>query len=479
MARDRLTRVALLVDRAFPGLDEGVLGTLLSDWTAWAAGLGWALESPVVLFGARAGWVGRLDPASPSVRAIRAAAQPALGAAFERVAEAGWPDAIVVFLAGEPEAGWASTLAGRPTSTLSVVVTGPRLPAVVGQGQLGAPFRPEHAGLALRWVLCELRDRRRDVSEVLRVRTRDGGDRTIAWAPGAALFPHHRGEPLSFAAPLARYGGDVAALDAVIGPPPARRRSREAAPPLRAVPGRCAACDGAVDGTSLHVAPDPRWFCAACVASPYRCDFCGVPVGSGGGSRWPDGRKACPACWSSAVTDARELASLAAAAARWLERRMDMATPTCSLRFEHAAAIAAAHGGSFRPEPGPTPRPLGAFVRSGTLFGLDDARPLVFLEHGVPRAMAWGVVVHELVHSWQATHWARPDGSSPPRVLVEGLAMWVEYLALLDVGAIHAARLTERYGDPIYGLGFRIALACERKHGEAAVKHEMARLDPP
>ena len=133
------------------------------------------------------------------------------------------------------------------------------------------------------------------------------------------------------------------------------------------------------------------------------------------------------------------------------------------VRFEHAAAIAAMHGVDFVPQPGHTARPIGFYVPP-PLGG-----PLVYIEHGTPRAIAYGVLVHELTHAWQWANWPREAA----RTLVEGLAMWAEYQALLAEGAIHAARHAERYGDPIYGLGFRLALEVEQRLGAEYVKHRL------
>jgi hypothetical protein len=213
-----------------------------------------------------------------------------------------------------------------------------------------------------------------------------------------------------------------------------------------------------------HEPPDPRRFCGPCSSAEPRCDFCNVPVGPRGGTAWPDGRKACRDCWSTAVTSTEELASLAAMGRAWMKGRLGMETPECPLLLEHAAAIAKMHGFPFRPVAGFNPRPIGFFRKP-----VDGATSAVFIEHGTPRAIAYGVVAHELTHLWQWHSWSRDR----PITLVEGLAMWVEYHALLDCGAIFAARHSERYGDPVYGLGFRIALALEREVGFEKVTEKM------
>jgi hypothetical protein len=121
------------------------------------------------------------------------------------------------------------------------------------------------------------------------------------------------------------------------------------------------------------------------------------------------------------------------------------------------------HGRVFTAVTGFNARPIGFFRKP------IDAPAGLFIEHAMPRSIAYGVVTHELTHLWQWHNWPRELALT----LTEGLAMWVEYQALLDAGAIHAARDAERYGDPVYGLGFRVALAVEKDVGFDRVKDQM------
>ncbi len=501
MATPHRLRIAIIVDRDVAG---DALERTMSEWRAWLSELGWEIELALLLVGERAGFVERFDDASAAVRGVRRGPKPALAAALTLLAGAGTPgiDGLAVLLEGEPSAGWEGPLA-LLNVPVRMVVTAPSSPAAAGVGALGAVFQLRHLSLALRWLACEVRDQvwvcacghHRTVQDANvaacqcglasrpeRLRVNASADqsqpRTLAWQPRSALFPHHLGLPLAFSAPLLVFGTEPHTVPGLEhrpadAPDPVALPQRDAfrAPALRGAPSRCSECAASIGPGARHRAPDPRWFCAACVAAPFRCDFCGVPAGASGGNRWPDGRKACRSCWTTAVTDQRQLEDLVTRARAWLIRRMAMPTPDCQLRLEHAAAIARLHGLEFCAADAMSPRPLGMFVREGSL----GPRPVVFIEHATPLAMAWGVVVHELVHSWQMGNWPRKrsDGSEVPRVLVEGLAMWVEYVALLDAGAIHAAQLSERYGDPVYGAGFRLALSVEERHGFDAVKERI------
>jgi hypothetical protein len=476
-------RVLVLVDAAAP---LEVVDAQIAEVRAWAD----AASLGVVLFGERAGWATGALNSSAVARGVRKSSRPALHEALA-LAQADAPHAIVTLLASEPADGWMDRM--PDVAVLACVAMTREPPAAIGCGRLGAPFRSEHLGLALRWVVRELVDRTwscacgavrvypDDVavacpscgaaSEVPpRVRV---GDRVILLVPGARVYPHHVGAELAFDRVVAELDGvpradgemTIGGLTAIIrtsAPAPAKVHARFRPTPLRALGDRCDACEGPLVEPVAHVAPDPRRFCARCVAGESRCDFCGTPIGDRG-NVWPDGRKACRDCWTTAMTRAEDLESLATMARAWMKKRLGMEMPECPIHFEHAAAIARMHGRAFTPVRGFNARPIGFFRKP--MF----EPAALFIEHAMPRSIAYGVVAHELTHLWQWHNWPR----EAPLPLIEGLAMWVEYQALLDVGAIHAARDAERYGDPVYGLGFRIALAVEKDVGFDAVKTRM------
>jgi hypothetical protein len=497
----RPRRILIVLDARAP-LD--VVDREIGEWRTWAAESGVGdLALGRIVFGKGASWV----PDDVSKLAGSAAARgagndprPALREALELVAAHG-ADAAVTLLAGEPAPGWEGALT-KPPNFRACVTMSPEPARALGRGYLGAAFRGEHLDLALRWVTRELYDRTwRCACGTVRVYPDDIeapcaacgaasdlpprlriGDRVVLMTAGAQLFPHHVGRQLNFERPL-RALDDVVPRDGTLDvdgvvaeirtgrparthpPRSAHARARRfRPPPLRTTPDRCYACEGPLVPPVQHEAPDPRRFCFVCAAAEPRCDFCGVPVGTGGGNRWPDGRKACRDCWSTAVTTTEQLAALAAMGRTWLKERLSMETPDCPLYLDHAAAIARMHGRTFRPLAGFNPRPIGFFRKP-----VNGQTAAVFLEHGTPRGIAYGVVVHELTHHWQWECWAHDRAPT----LVEGLAMWVEYHALLDAGAIFAARHAERYGDPVYGLGFRIALALEKEVGFEKVKERM------
>ena len=471
-------RLLLIADTRGPLAQlEGELAAL----SAWAPQ---PISVDVIVCGRTASWLpeGVSIANSAVTRAVGTSPSPALGDAL-RLAAARPPHALAVLLVGEPATPWADALQPMPDFKATVTL-GPTPPAAVGQGLLGAPFRAEHLALGLRWLVCELLDRTWWCTcGALRVL---GGFRACArcssttiprhvelsgrvLALPAYVFPHHLGRALAFDAPpivleatLPDGPLTLEAVTATIRSDAPAQASREIERPLRSEPDRCAGCEGALTPPITYAPPDPRRFCATCTVAPWRCDFCNTPLGLRGGNTWPDGRAACRECWATAVTDVGTLESLARRASAWLTNSMQLDPGPCPVRFEHAASIAAMSGRTFTPGPGHTARAVGFFA--GPPVG-----PLICIEHGTPRSIAYGVLVHELSHAWQWQHWPRPTD----RVLIEGHAMWLEYQAQLAEGAIHAARHTELYGDPVYGLGFRLALAVEAREGAEYVKRRL------
>jgi hypothetical protein len=479
-----------------------VLDAELESWRRWLHDTGTGdLSFAAIVLGTRAGWIPEGVTTLRHAAAVRLAgiaSRPALSEAISLLAAAGPPHALITVLAADPEPGYEEELRRLHVPFRACVNTSPEPAAALGHGHLGAPFRGEHIALALRWLTRELYDRTWSCAcgAVLVYPTDRGAacvscgvepklpprlrvrDRIVLMTAHAKLYPHHIGQRLAFDHALAMLD-TVPPLDGVTtvageeveirtDPKPDRWRARRALrfrpPPIRAVPGMCHACETPLVSPVLQQPPDPRRFCATCSSHEARCDFCAVPLGPRGANLWPDGRAACRECWSTAVTEASDLATLEAMARAWMSARLAMEMPPCPLHFAHAAAIARMHGRTFRPVAGFNARPVGFFRKPDQA---EDAA--VFIEHGTPRSFAYGVVVHELTHLWQWHNWKHDRGPT----LVEGLAMWVEYQALLDVGAIHAARNAERYGDPVYGLGFRLALAIEKEAGFARVKERM------
>lgn len=84
----------------------------------------------------------------------------------------------------------------------------------------------------------------------------------------------------------------------------------------------------------------------------------------------------------------------------------------------------------------------------------------------------YGTVCHEMTHAWQAE-----NCPGQTIVLKEGLAVWVEYKALMWDGAYAKARsLNRNTADPIYGTGYRFIQTIEDKYGENNVLEQVKKL---
>jgi hypothetical protein len=488
----------LLVDSSSP-LD--VVDSERSSWRDWRASESFDVSLGVVVFGSSASWLP--DPDAPLVGSsvleqVRTAHNPNLTAALA-AAEAGpRAPALLSVLSREPTPGWERSGVAARFPFRACVSTARDPVGAIGSGHLGANFHFEHLGLALRWLACELRDRsywcvcgrlhvygsetgpcecgdRLQVPARIRVR-----GKVVLLTEGARLYPHHLGRPLDFsktvasASDLPREDGEIT-IDGVRAEVRASsevtrtpgRAGKFRAPPVVADRTQCSACDGELVPPVHQHPPDPRRFCAKCVERGIGCDFCDVPVANPERTTWPDGRKACRACWNTSVTSAVELHHVSEQARRWLARRLGMTPANLPVHFEHAAQIARWYGRVFRPTRRFTPRTIGFFRRP-----IDGLTAAVYVEHGTPLSNLYGVLTHELVHVWQWENWPR-DTALP---LIEGLAMWAQYHALLDAGAIHDARQSELFGDPTYGLGFRVALAVEKEVGFDQVKDHLHRV---
>lgn len=488
-------RIALVVDSSAP-LDE--IDAARVSWHEWASANDIAVSIGVVAFGSAASWLPDSQAQLVGSSALKAAAtsdHPRLAAALTTASAGPRTHALLTVLSREPAPGWEASLAIAAFSFRACVSTARDPVAAIGSGYLGANFRADHLGLAMRWLTRELCDRT-FWCECGRMLVYDAGTptcecgqgpaipprlrirgRVVLLVPGAKLYPHHLGRPLEFEKPVVRLD-DLPRADGTVEidgvraeirtQPPStnakRRAGRFRGTPIVAKKHQCSACDRELVAPVLHRAPDPRRYCGRCVGAGLVCDFCEAPVVSTVRTAWPDGRKACRECWATSVTDIAELHGIVEMSRAWLVRRLGMTFGACPVEFEHAAEIARMNGRVFQPSPGYTPRPLGFYRKP-----LNGAQASVFIEHGTPLDYLYGVVTHELVHAWQWENWPHEVA----RPLIEGLAMWVEYQSLLDAGAIHAARQPEMYGDETYGLGFRIALAVEKECGFDQVKNRL------
>lgn len=236
--------------------------------------------------------------------------------------------------------------------------------------------------------------------------------------------------------------------------------------------GACAGCQAPLlTKRFLHPALPDLAFCASCSASLAVCDFCGAPI-LAGGHRHADGRDACAACHDTALLDEASLHALEAEARAWLGDRLRM-TPRdgCPVHLVDAHQIAAVQGKAFAATPGFDGRERGLFAAKSTIERTggkvtDRVDELaIYVEAGLPRAEAFGTVVHELVHLWQFDFFPKKPIH---RQYLEGLAVWAQAHALTERGHVGAAARARENPHPAYGGGYRLVAEIERAHGFGA-----------
>lgn len=111
----------------------------------------------------------------------------------------------------------------------------------------------------------------------------------------------------------------------------------------------------------------------------------------------------------------------------------------------------------------------------GAIVGMhrfEDGKHVLYMMKDVGKDEFYGTLCHEMAHGWQLENC---PGQSV--VLIEGLAMWVEYKCLMWDGAYMRARNLNRYtADPVYGVGYRYVQTLEDKYGENGVLPAIVKL---
>ena len=88
----------------------------------------------------------------------------------------------------------------------------------------------------------------------------------------------------------------------------------------------------------------------------------------------------------------------------------------------------------------------------------------IWIVKGQSRNRTISDMVHELTHAWQSTECPLQD-----RTIKEGLAVWCQYKALIQLGEKDLANRLTKWKDPDYGGGLRLFLRVEKKGGVPAV----------
>lgn len=203
------------------------------------------------------------------------------------------------------------------------------------------------------------------------------------------------------------------------------------------------------------------------------CDMCGASI-AGTVVSLPDGRHSCALCAQTAVNDSRTLRLIEADVRAWMSRELDMtlglrpwATVECLGRDEIRKL---ARGSSVL-------EPAGLFSSRWEFRG-QKRRPVhlrVLILSGYPARRAWAFLAHELTHLWQAETF--PLHNRDP-LWVEGLAVWVEREACVDLGDHAHAEGLATSQDPVYGVGYRRVRKTQGRTPRRGLPATVARLQP-
>lgn len=111
----------------------------------------------------------------------------------------------------------------------------------------------------------------------------------------------------------------------------------------------------------------------------------------------------------------------------------------------------------------------------GAIVGLHwfaDGKHYIYMMKNTGKDDFYGTVCHEMTHGWQVE-----TCPGQGKILKEGLAVWVEYKALMWDGAYVKARsLNQNIADPVYGVGYRYIQKLEDQYGESGVLEQVRKL---
>lgn len=243
--------------------------------------------------------------------------------------------------------------------------------------------------------------------------------------------------------------------------------------------GTCRGCEAPLlTKRFVHPGLPDAAFCADCMKTLIVCDFCSAPIVAGG-HRHADGRDACETCHATAVLDLAELQALEIEARGWLSDRLRFVLrgrEVCPIHLVDAHQIAAVLGKAFAATPGFDGRERGLFAarstveRTGGKITRQTDALAIYVEAGLPRAEAFGTLVHELIHLWQFDHFPKKPIH---RQYLEGLAVWGQAHALTERGHVAEAARARENPHPAYGGGYKILAEIERNVGFDATAEKL------
>ena len=232
----------------------------------------------------------------------------------------------------------------------------------------------------------------------------------------------------------------------------------------------CTVCSRRSFNGGIYAVDHSFFACPECMKLP-GCFACSIPVR--GGKTLQDGRKICPRCLKTAVTDLSEALRIFQQVRRILQEQFGLGTRhkiTFSLVNQHTLHRLSVKSSSRQER---TAAPPGTPFTEQGLFRFDgiireytrggtfrkklvrrkvtDARYSIYILDHLPRERMEYVMAHELAHDYLSAHF---PGIRTPWIQ-EGFAEYTGYLYNRYRKRDHLNLRMEKNPDPVYGDGFR------------------------
>lgn len=201
---------------------------------------------------------------------------------------------------------------------------------------------------------------------------------------------------------------------------------------------------------------DSRKFCKQCSQKKNLCSVCFMPLGNMFRTM-SDQRRICSRCLKTAIKSSNQVKAILKKILPIMQRlfRINISPFTSFhlIDYHTLQKLREKYDTAGRIDK----KSLGIFI------GKDGALDIYILEY-LPYSMCVGTLAHEYTHAWQSEN-LRSDTDI---LYIEGLAQWVAYYVLLDMGyTTEADRIPKMTG--IYGKGFHKIMKLEKKYGKATL----------
>ena len=214
----------------------------------------------------------------------------------------------------------------------------------------------------------------------------------------------------------------------------------------------CAGCHAPLLGEYFQFKNDSRKFCKKCTNKNNLCNICSMPLGTMFHTLF-DERKICNNCFQTAVKTPEQASKILNQILPIIKRKFNIVIPSSTVLHlvDYKTLLKLRH--QYKMPGSGDSHALGIFVGQGKLLD-------VYILDYLPYALCLSTLAHEYTHAWQNRH-LRNDTNL---LYIEGMAQWVAYHVLLELGFVkEATNITKQ--DDIYGAGFEKMQKLEKKYG--------------